>query len=513
VDGMNSLVFAKAKGFLTDTLTYGSSNVLGQFVSFLLLPLYTRYLSPGDYGILALVALFSSMITTVCSVGMANSIFRQFNLKQHKVERETVISCGFWTIITVSTILASGGFYIIDDVAQFMFQGQLKNEGVIITQIVLVTCLISSIGRIPVVVLRAERRVKVAASLNLVGLAITIMLSIVLVVHYRWGVLGVVSGQLGGAVVTCILRFAMIGRFSYWKINPVIWKSMIFYGLPMVPHQLLSIAFMQFNVFVVWSLLGANEAGMFNIATKIAMPLSFLIGAGQEAWVPIKFQIASSESDGKEVFRTIANYYFATILSLWVAISVLGPDIVRVMTASEFHRSRMLVPYVAMIPVMQGAYWMLGSGYGLGTSQRTLPLISLLGLAIVVVCSLGFVPYFGSYGAAVSTCLGLAGMAVYLFRVAQKQFPVQYQWRIIAFSAVLAGVFVALGTGFQNHSVLIRVPIGVALSVVYPTIILVTVSLTSDGGNYIGATLSKLSFWNYKALRLVAFGNNSQKDK
>ena len=162
------------------------------------------------------------------------------------------------------------------------------------------------------------------------------------------------------------------------------WREMLSYGLPFVPHHLQAVALALFGQYMVREMLGFDEAGLFNMASKFAMPVVFVVTAVQNSWVAYKFQIHAEDEDPKAFFRSTFTYYVAAITYLWVGVSLWGPEMVRLMTTSGFHPAALLVWAVSLVPLAQGIYFMSGTGMELSDNTRPFPLISLAGLVTVV---------------------------------------------------------------------------------------------------------------------------------
>jgi O-antigen/teichoic acid export membrane protein len=153
---------------------------------------------------------------------------------------------------------------------------------------------------------------------------------------------------------------------------------------------------------------------------------------------------------------------------LWVGVSLWGPDVVRLMTAPSFHDATHLVWAVALIPVMQGIYFMCGTGFELGSNTRAMPLVSFLGLVTVVASAFMFIKPLGALGAALSTSLGWLVMAATIYPLSQRRFRIAYDWPTIGVFVVLAALFVLIGHGVQTAPIAGRLPILVLVSLLYP---------------------------------------------
>jgi O-antigen/teichoic acid export membrane protein len=461
----------KLKDLLSDAATYGASGIIGQLIGFFLLPLYTRYLSPSEYGILAMIAILGMLFTPVANLGMTNAIFRRFNLCKEENERREVLSTGLMSVVLTSIVLGFACLMAAEPLT-LVFLQDLAHKRLI--QIALITATINAIGQVPTVVLRADRRVKTAALLNVISLVITTLLSIWLVVFERWGVLGIVIANLVGGVLSTIIRFAVTFKVFSFVVRPQIWKYMISYGFPIVPHHFLAAGLAQFSHYMVANILGLDEAGIYSIALRVSIPVSFVVGSIQQAWVPYKFEIHAQDESPAEFFSSAVTYYVAAITYLWVGVSFWGPEIVRLMTTPSFHSATALVPFVALIPLSQGLYWMFGTGFEFSDNTRPLPLISLLGLLVVVTGALTAIPLLGAFGAALANVFGWLTMAILIYFISQRRFRIRYDWTTLVAFAGLALTSVTISVLLvQTLPLMMRIVINSFVSLLYPGVALI----------------------------------------
>jgi O-antigen/teichoic acid export membrane protein len=245
---------------------------------------------------------------------------------------------------------------------------------------------------------------------------------------------------------------------------------MMSYGLPVVPHRLQALGMAQFGQYMVATMLDLHDAGLYSIALRISMPVTLVVGATQQAWVPFKFQIHAQDESPASFFSSTVTYYVASISYLWVGVSLWGPEIVRLMTTASFHNAASIVPAAAMIPFSQGLYFMLGTGFMFSDSIKTLPLVSLTGLVVVLVGTPLLISWMGVYGAALSTVLGWLIMTVVIYFLSQHHFRIPFDWQSLILLGLLSVAIVSAGYAYQKLSFLPRIVIISLSSIVYPLI-------------------------------------------
>lgn len=459
----------KLLGLLSDAAVYGATSVLSQVISFCLLPLYTSYLTPRDYGIVAMLNIISVIYQPLANLGISNAIFRRFNRCKDEDERRTVLGTGLVGIATSSLILLSVAGFFWNPLGKLLL-GEGTGDHNVLVLLTLGTGFITSINAVPQTVLRAQRRVKTIGVLTILEVSTTILTTVFLVAVLEWGVLGVIAGSMAGEVIFGVVLAASTFRDLVPKLDRSILRSMLSYGLPLVPHQLQIVGLAYVSQYMLRELAGLRDAGLFNMAQKFALPVALVVNAIQRAWVPYKFQIHAEDEDPRAFFRTAVTYYVAGTAYLWLGVSLWGPELLRVMTTDSFHEAALLVPAAALIPLSGGLRSMFSTGRELTDNTGPLPLVAFFGLVAVVVAGLLLIPRFGAMGAAFATSIGWIVQAIGGYWLAQRAFRIDYQWSLIAGFLVLSAGLVVIFYSANHSSTPLRLATAVGISVAYPAI-------------------------------------------
>jgi O-antigen/teichoic acid export membrane protein len=463
----------RLRELISDSMTYGFSSVLRQAIGFFLLPLYTRYLTPEDYGLLALLGIITMLFLPLSNLGVSNAIFRYYNLEKDEQQRIVVLSTGFWSLVLTSVLGLGLCSMLAEPISILLLKLPIYRDLVILT---LIGATFDSITQVPQAILRADRRVKLAASLNVFGLLISILLTIGFVVPLKMGVLGIMYANLFSSIISFAAILYFVIKSLQFSFDLHTWQAMISYGLPFLPHRVMSMGMTQFGIYMISQMIGAQQVGLYSIAMRIIMPLQMVVNSVQQAWVPFKFQIFAEDDQAPQTFRSITTYYVALTTYLWLGVSIWGPELVRLMTTAEFHDVTTLVPFVALVPVAQGWYFMFGTGIELSNNTKPLPVVSFLGLVAVVIGALILVPVAGAYGAALATVIGWCVMTGSIYVVSQRRVIILYDWRTM-FQFQLCSLFLALISFWaQDQSFILRIAVAVLASCIYPLVLYIVLS-------------------------------------
>ncbi len=358
----------KLQGLASDSAAYGLGAVLSKLVGFLLIPLYTRYLEPRDYGVMAMLTVLTVLYQAFAFLGMKSAVFRQYSLAKTPLEQRRVFTVGMLVVLLSALAMTALALALAAPLTGLLI-GDLK--ALELVRLTLLTALFSTVSNVPIQVLQAARKARLVAFLNLASFALTTTLAVVLVVVYDQGVRGVVLASLVSSVIFLVAQLAVTARLWIRRPPRALAREMLLYGLPFVPYRLQLVLAGTFGEYMVRRLLGLEEAGLYSIALRFALPLGFVVDAISQAWWAYKFKIFREEEDPALFFRSTVTYFLAMACTLWVGLSLWGPEGVRWLTPAHYHGAAWIVPAAALIPLTQGMYQMLGTGIELGKDARS----------------------------------------------------------------------------------------------------------------------------------------------
>ncbi|MET2984689.1 lipopolysaccharide biosynthesis protein [Aureibaculum conchae] len=445
------------KDLTKDTFTYGFASFLGQIIGFLLLPIYTTHLSTKDYGIMAMLTFISLFFAPLANMGVTNAIFRRFNL--HKDEFLQIKSLSVGSIFVVFTSLAwfIAGFMFSKELTLLLVD-EIKYEPLV--KLCLVTSFFVSVGQIFTVVLRAQRRVMQISIVKVIQLLITVGCTIYFVVVLLKGVEGIILGTLIGSVFAFLIQYILCFKWFKFSTDFMELKALLKYGLPFLPHRLMAFGSGFLSQFFIKEFIGLSETGLYNIALRFALPLAFIIGSIQSAWVPIKFQVHREEGENSAlIFRQLISFYFIILLLLFAGSITFGPELLRVMTASEYHAAVYLVPFVLLIPVSQGIYFMLGTGFEFTENTKPMPLVSGSGLLVLSVLGYFLIDVVGIYGVVFGLIASWLTMAILIRYFSNQRFYVPINFKLILKIVILFLLLVGVIFSIQSLSLIPRLSI------------------------------------------------------
>ena len=419
----------KIKDIIKDSSIYGFSKVLGQIVSFFLIPLYTSYLTLENYGILNIIGLFSGSLSLLMNFGIDSATYRfvGMNKDDDEIQKEyignsqilSIFSILFFTVITLIFLQPLNKFALSTASPLFFLIVGIGNG------------IFTSISAIPRAYLRINRKVKVIAISTLINVFGSIASTLIFVVVLKYGILGALLGNLVGTLLSTIYILKYTPKFTFKIFNRKKSNELIKYCLPTLPTQIFAFAIPLYSQWSVKQYLSFNDLGLYAIGLKFTLPLIVGLSMFQQSYAPYKYQIIQTDENPQDTFSKIMNVFIIVFGFSVLLVSFFGGDILKMMTAEEYHSAAKNVFYIALIPFAQGLYFMFSSGLEFTKNPIYRPIISGAGLLTVLLTNHWLIKHFGIPGAPISIVLSWLVMAIGNLVYAQKLYKINYNWILI----------------------------------------------------------------------------------
>lgn len=422
--------------FLRHSGIYAIGNALNRLGAFLLLPLYTRYLTPGEYGTLELFYALSALISSVLAVGLSHATLRFYFDYDAQTDRNRVVS----TNLLASLVLSAGGALLValagDRIAGWMLGSAPPPWAM---PLMLATIVFELSSQVALAYLRAREMSVFFVTLALAKLVVQCTANTVLLLHYNAGVAGVLGGNLLAVVMGWLIVAGYTVRhcglrFEWAKLVPV-----LRYTLPFMGATLLAVVGSNVDRFMVSHLLSLEALGIYALAMKFSKLISDLIGEPfNRAYGAFRYTIMGQPDAGATQAR-ITRYVAAALAAVALGVALLTDDVLHVMATPQFWPAGALMPMLAFSAALYTLAYPLQSGIFFSKNTRHMFTLTLLQLVLGIVVGVPLIWAFGLQGlGATQVVLALVNLAA-THHYSQRYFPVHYEWTRFAW---LAGLWV-----------------------------------------------------------------------
>ncbi len=420
-----------------ETVVYGLTGVVSTLASVFLVPIYTRILTPSDYGVSALLGTLFSIIAVIANMGMSSAIFWAY-FKAKERERKDVIGTSFIFQTVFPLIISVSAFLLSGFISRFLFGSDVYANLVAIAAITLFFTVSVAVS---LATLRARGEPSRYVVVNLTGLFVTIAFSLILVVGFRLGLLGMFLGNLAGAFVMYLSGLVTLLPKLHLHFSKFWIKEMLGFGAPMMPAGLAMWALNSSDRYFLNAFTSTADVGIYNIGYKVGSMVTLLVSALQLAYPRFIFSIYREKPNPQDYFKKITTYFYLVNFTFALGVSIFSKEAVQILTGSAFHSSYVVVPLIAFSYVGLGLYYNFATGvFVVGKTFYTTIAVLLAG-GLNLILNYLLISRFGMMGAAVSTLLSFISLAFLELYFSQRVYPIKIEFkRLFTIAAVGGGL-------------------------------------------------------------------------
>jgi len=432
---------AQLKRLGKHSIVYGLGGLVSRILAVLLLPIYTRYLSPSDYGKVETLIALTTVLGILLRFGITSAFFRFYFDSPDPADRRVVLRTSFWFTIGMATTGLLAGLALSGEISKLLF-GTSDDAELVAAAFV---GLWAHMNYEQLTALfRVEERSSAFVAASLSNILLTVAATLVLVVALDAGPLGVIVGNFTGTVLVYAALVGYRREQLGLQFDRRLLREMNRFGLPLVPTALFLWTTNFSDRFFLVKLSGADEVGLYSVGVRIASAMVLVLTAFRMAWPAFAYSI----EDDREARRTYAFVLtYLVLLTTWVAtgLTLLSPWIVEWLAAPAFENASRVVGPLAFAAVAFGGYIVVA--IGVGRARRTQFNWVVTGAAAAANATLNviLIPRYGMMGAAVATIAAYATMFAGMAWWAQRIYPVPYQWRRIFTAALVGAALVVAG--------------------------------------------------------------------
>jgi O-antigen/teichoic acid export membrane protein len=442
---------------------YGFGSLVSRFIAVLLLPVYTRYLSPADYGLIETLIALSAILTVLLAAGVKSAFFRFYFDEKDAEGHRRVIRTSFWFTMAMGTAGLVAGLILAGPISSVLF-GTGDHANLVRAAFVGLWAHVNYEQMTSL--FRVEQRSVAYLIATLINLGLTVGATVMLVVVWDKGPIGVIVGNFTGTLIVYLGLLAYRREQLGLEWDRRLLREMNRFGMPLVPSALFLWALNFSDRFFLVKLAGPREVGLYSIGVRVASAIILLLAAFRTAWPAFAYSI-EDDREAARAYSFVLTYLVAVTSWMALALSVLAPWLVELLTTEEFYPAERVVAPLAFAAAAFGAYIVVVIGIGRARQTRSNWWITGAAAALNVALNVALIPEYGMMGAAVATIGAYAVLFLGMAWKAQRVFPVPYQWRRVA-----TAFGVAVGLTIVGRS--LDVPLGgaVALVAVYPLVLL-----------------------------------------
>ena len=462
---------AGLKSLAKDTAIYGMSSIVGRFLNYLLVPLYTAVIpsATGGYGVVSNVYAYTALILVLLTFGMETGFFRFANKQGEDAGK-----------VYANSLIFIGGLSLLFVVLCMIFLQPISNlleypdHTDYIAMMILVVAL-DSFQCIPFAYLRYQKRpIKFAAIklLNIVGnIGLNLFFLLLCPYLYRHSP-ELVSwfynpDYLVGYIFVSNLIMSVLQMFFFipelkcvtYRVDLVLLKRMIHDSFPILIFGLVGILNQTIDKMIYPFLFddrqeGLVQLGIYSATSKVAMVMAMFTQAFRYAYEPFVFG-KNKEKDSKKMYSAAMKYFFIFALLAFLAV-MFYMDILKYLVASDYREGLGVVAIVMGAEILKGIYFNLSFWYKLTDETYWGAYFSLIGCSVILALNVWLVPTYGYVASAWASVAGYGVITLLSYVIGQRKYPVSYPLGAMGMYLILAALLFGVAYGVHIENTLLR---------------------------------------------------------
>lgn len=429
------------RSIIKGSSVYTAGSFFMRATGVLLIPIYTRFLTPHDYGILGVLNVVITLMSALLSLGLYQAQTRYYHEFHEDKQRVGEM------LFSVNVLMVGVAFAVCAVLTAFgkpLFHVLLKNDHIILAPFVVITLWTVFLNVINQLLLSyhiATRQYTYSATLQFVQFLVTTGSIIFFVVLMREGALGSIKGVLAGHALFFIIfywRYAtnFVRRFNIGDI-----KAMLAMGLPVMIHLLAGAAMVSIDRLVLTKYLTLTDVGLYTLGFSFGSAMSIIVMSINRAWMPNYYQLMKQQDVDRALeTRRMFCVWITAIGAACIAGSVWSRELVELFTTERFFGAARVVPLILVGFFFQGVYYFMVGPLFYFKKTILLPVITLTAAFANIGLNFFLIPKFGIMGAAAATAFSFMIIATMAYFIGRRYYNPQYE---VLRSLVLIGVVVA----------------------------------------------------------------------
>jgi O-antigen/teichoic acid export membrane protein len=458
-------MYGEIKHLIKHGSIYTVGVILSRIASMVMIPVYTKCLTPSEYGVLELLGLTTDLVSTAIGMGMSAAVMRFYFKHESTESRHAVISTSLLGVMTVMGLTAAICILLSSRFSQIVFS---TADYVTPFRIMFLTMFFSAAIEIPLIFLRANQKSVTFVMINLVRLIIQLGLNIYFLVYLKMGIIGVLYSSLIASVLLSVYLVCTTFIHTRIRFNYKIYKEMLGFGTPLIVADLSIFGLTYADHYILNYLGSLATVGLYALAYKFGMMVSLLFATPfRSIWTTRMFDIAKQE-DGRKVYGKVVTYFLMGSLAISLGLSCLAKDALRVMAEASYWSAYHVVPIIATSYVAVGLISIVGAGLMIMHRTKLIALSTIVAFVVNLILCFALIPIWGAHGAALATLVAFmvrCGIDAYN---SQRLFAISYEWRRIALTIGAYVILTLLAIPIQIESLPVSVLFNCVIIAAFP---------------------------------------------
>jgi len=465
---MAKTVTSELKVISRHSSIYGLSNILNRVVSFILLPVYTHYLTPADYGLMDLLYFTTAFIGMVLEMGINSAVSRFYFESEDQKKRNLVVSSAFYGFGVGSTIIVlifiAGSRYL----TELIFQESTYTNLMIIA---LAGLALEIYIQAAYTYIRVRQRSHVLMIISVVRLAMQLSLNILFVVYFEMGVLGILLGTLISNFILVLFLVPYVLRETGFGFSREKLMEMIRFGLPLIPSNIMSYIVNVSDRYFLNAFTNLSMTGIYTLGYRFGILVNeFVASPFGQIWMPRRFEYFQKE-DSERIFARIFTYFCLASFFVGLGISVLTKDVIQIISDKAYWDAYMVVPVIIMSYIIASFQMHFNIGILIKKKTKYIMYINITTAIANLILNYFLIKEYNIWGAAYATIISFILKTTLFYIISNRLIKIAIEWRRILKILLVAGAMYWSITLIETGQPILNFVIKLLVCLTYPFIL------------------------------------------
>lgn len=473
------------------SLTYLVGNIAISASSILMLPLYTRYLSKSDYGILEIIDSLSSMLMILFMSGLGSAYGKFHNEANTDKERKVVFGTTFWFILVSSTVWIGALAFFQEGLAKVLL-GSSSLTGLM--GIGLVSMWINPVYILGTYYLNVHKMPGIFLMFSLGKLFVNVACNLFFIVHLSYGAKGMLYGEIISSVSTGLILFWIIVRRNGLPFNPKLLKHTLVFGLPFVPSLLCAALMHRADRYLLQQYTDLASVGIYGIGYKFPFMLgSLLLQSFGRIWgSSTQYEIAK-QKNWQHLYSRVTTYFFVVVVIAEISVGILAPTILEVLTTPPYFPAAPVIQILAVGFCIYSLHNFFSVAAIIKNKTWYLPIPYVVAAVVAIVLNYLLLPRFGYMAAAWVTVGTYTIFSATIYFTLNRFYPIPYEWGRMGILFLLGVALMVASNMWRFDSQAAEIMKQLAMLFVLPAFVLLGPFLKRDEAAEVALFLSQAS--------------------
>ncbi len=434
---------SRFRNLASDTLIYGVFTSVGRFLTFLLVPLYTNYISVSELGAIQYIFTILAILNIIYGFGMGSAYLRFY--KKDDIEQSNKVFTIAYVFIAIISFASSIAIIIFSkSIAPFVTDLPIGPDLIILAAII---PFLDALMIIPYSYLRMSRHARKFALTKFILVIIAVAFNFYFVVGLKLGAKGILYAQIIANALGAAYFVPMLLQKFRKRFDLTILKNMILFGLPTIPAMLFTMILQVGDSVILKPLTNANEFAIYQVNRKMAIPMILFVSVFEYAWKPF-YLSHFKDKDAKQLYSRVLTYFTLISAGIFLLASMFMEYVVRLpffggkFINPHYWEGMVVIPIILVAFYFSGVYNNFACGFHIQKKTKYLPIAVSIAAILDIILNFIFIPRFGYIGAAWATMISFSLSAFSLYLFARKIYPIKYEWlRLLKIVGVTATIY------------------------------------------------------------------------